>query len=357
MDETVDLLLGRKQNDAAEIEIHFFEFCNLNCSFCGQDHDSTVGMNTIVDKADNVCRFMSKNNKKEFIINSMGGEIFNDLVDDKLFADYEEFATRVNKHAKAIGKTCHFNWVTNLVFTKKDRVRKLIDRLRAKGIENEISTSYDFTGRPLAEIRKGQFYSNLQFFKEEIYTIGFVLTKPSIRNMLRDKDEFFKHLYQEGYTLYFDYYVPEKRSANTLMPSDRDQLQAFLFIAEHYPKVFPIADWINNVENKLTCFSTNKVTILQDGREVTCRYLQYKDGDFKSKVDYNSNSNIIHNWVQEKECMSCEYYGRCSLTCFVQADWTEKETMDICLYKTLYKTLDEWKAVGYGPYNKTDREM
>jgi radical SAM protein with 4Fe4S-binding SPASM domain len=233
----------------------------------------------------------------------------------------------------------------------------LLDKLHAYGIKSELSTSYDFTGRPVNEIKKSVWYKNLRFFHEYIYTIGFVLTKPSIRRMLKDEDEFFKELYASDYTLYFDYYVPEKRMADVLMPSDRDQLQAFLFIAEHYPKVYPVADWIHNQENKLTCFSTNKITILQDGREVTCRYLQYKDGDFKNKVDYSSNDNIIHNWLQEKQCHSCEYFGRCSLTCFVQADWTKKETMDICLYKNLYKTLDQWKASGYGPYNKANRKV
>ena len=48
-EEFLNQILKDKVTDAAEVEIHFFEYCNLACAFCGQDHDSQVGMNTILD--------------------------------------------------------------------------------------------------------------------------------------------------------------------------------------------------------------------------------------------------------------------------------------------------------------------
>ena len=53
MSSYLNKALKSKLPDSTEIELHLFEFCNLNCAFCGQDHDSTVGMNleAAIDKA------------------------------------------------------------------------------------------------------------------------------------------------------------------------------------------------------------------------------------------------------------------------------------------------------------------
>lgn len=339
MDSYLNEILKDKINEQAEIEIHFFEFCNFSCHFCGQDHDDRTGMDTIVEKSVQTNEFIRNSPMKHFIINMMGGELFNDEVPDELFQDYRDFAYEVDQYAKSLGKTCTFNWVTNLSFEKWGRVRHLLFDLKTQGLDTNISTSYDFTGRPVHTIKETIFYKNLERFKDYIYTVGFVLTKPSINFLLRRTDPFFDYLYQ-NYPLYFDYYVPERGSADTLMPSDRDQLNAFLHIAKYYPKVAPVCDWLKNERNKLTCYSTNKITILQDGREVKCRYMKYKPNDFITELDYSSNENIIEAHLDRWDCQSCEYYDKCSFTCFVQADWAAKERMDTCLYKEFYKEIE-----------------
>lgn len=336
-DSILNHILKDKITDSAEIEIHFFEYCNLACAFCGQDHDSLVGMSTVLNKIERVCSFIDGSSMSSFVVNMMGGELFNDEINDSLFADYTEFALAVHSHAAAAGKTTIVNWVTNLVFDNYQRVEQLISTLTLLGVNVNISTSYDFAGRPLTDVKKETFFINLHRFKNHIYTIGFVLTKQAIKRIMQNKDEVFEYLYA-NYPLYFDYYVPERLSQH-MIPSDREHLDVFLYLAEHYPNVAPVSDWVKHEFNKMTCYSLNKLTLLPDGEEVTCRYLKYDEEDFNTPVDYKSNANIIQSHLDTYGCLSCEHYNRCSFRCFVQADWSNRERMDTCLYKEFFNII------------------
>jgi MoaA/NifB/PqqE/SkfB family radical SAM enzyme len=327
-------ILSAKAPDQSEIELHLFEFCNLKCYFCGQNHDDKTGMNLIADKIKPIQEFIQNNHKNKHIINIMGGEIFNDKIQDSLFDEYFNLACEVDRFAKSIGHSCHFNWVTNLVYTKHQRVRDFLNKLRAEGITTKLSTSYDFTGRKNKTWISELFQKNIELFREDIYTVGFVLTKPAIEFMLTQKDEYFEYLYQH-YPLYFDFYVPEA-GANVLMPSDDEILEAYRFVAKNFPQVSPVKELLENDMNKMTCYSLNKLTLLPDNREVKCRYLNYKDGDFKNPVDYKSNDNIILSFVEENQCLSCEWYNKCGFRCFVQADWAKRKSSSTCMFKTFF---------------------
>jgi radical SAM protein with 4Fe4S-binding SPASM domain len=340
MTSYLNQLLERKLPDASEIELHLFELCNLRCHFCGQDHDDRTGFDAILDKVGPVQDFIAKNPKKNHILNIMGGEIFNDELPDSIFGTYAEFAQRVNDFALGSGHKCTFNWVTNLIFNKSDRVKIFLEELDGADIKSNISTSYDFTGRKNSLWNHDVFKKNLETFKNRVFTVGFVLTKPAINSLMTKKDEFFDYIYL-NYPIYFDYYVPEN-GANVLMPSDQDLLDAYLFIAKKYPKISPVKELLENAENKMTCYSLNKLTLLPDGREVKCRYLHYKEGQFKNQIDYNSNENIIQSHLDENECFSCEWYSRCGFRCFVQADWAQRKANEICLFKTFFKEISLW---------------
>jgi radical SAM protein with 4Fe4S-binding SPASM domain len=214
----------------------------------------------------------------------------------------------------------------------------LLEKLRLINFETNLSTSYDFQGRGYAGKINSLFARNLKEFKEYIYTIGFVLTSPAIENFLNNHDPYFEMIYKD-YTLYFDYYVPEENNCDVLMPSDEELYNAFIYTATHYPNIYPVKDWVENLENKMTCYSLNKLTVLPNGEHVTCRYLSYKKGSFENDIEYKSNSNIITSYIDKNECLSCEWYDRCSLRCFVQADWVKREKMDMCLYKKFFNEI------------------
>lgn len=325
-------LLHDKITESTEIELHLFEYCNLSCSFCGQNHKSKEGMDSIVDKASQVIDFMKNSPMQSHTVNIMGGEIFNDDIPESIFLDYERFCTLILEYAKAHDLIVIFNFVTNLIFTKNI---PYVERLLKKFVRANISTSYDFAGRGLDINRMMTFKANLERFKNRVGVVGFVMTRPSLRKLIADKDKYFKEVLYPNFPLYFDWYVPEN-SADKMMPSEQEMLDGLLFMAKQYPNMEPVKSMLENEHNKMTCYSLNKVTILPDGKEVTCRYLEYEEDKFTNKVDYLSNANIIQAHLDRNDCMSCEFYSRCQFRCFVQADWKDQERLPTCFIKTFF---------------------
>lgn len=342
-------ILKDKLPDTTEIELHLFEFCNLSCAFCGQDHDSEVGMTkkSILEKADEVIAFMERSEKQAHTINIMGGEVFNDDVPDSMFDAYLSFYDKVNGWCHSNGHTARFNWVTNLIFTKSQRVFDTISLMRAHTANVFISTSYDFAGRGLNINRALQFEHNLKLFSSWITVVGFVLTKPAIRKIMTRTDKFFDEQLYPNYTLYFDYYVPEL-SADKMMPSEQEMLDCMLYVAEHYPRVYPIKDLLERERNQMTCYSMNKLTLLPDGREVKCRYMEYDSADFLTPIDYSSNENIIQAHMDRSGCLGCSWFDRCSLRCFVQADWARLERLDDCMFREFFNEADRRGLLKHG---------
>lgn len=326
-------LLQSKLPQASEIEHHLFEKCNLNCSFCGQDHDSEVGMESIIEKAHQTVDFITKSDQTSHTVNVMGGEIFNDLIPESVFDDYVEFYNIIDNHCVETNQKVQINFVTNLIFQKN---LPLVEKLFATlGDNARISTSYDFAGRGLDINKMMVFKKNLEHFKDKVGVVGFVLTRPSIRKMLLDKDRYFKEYLYPNFHLYFDWYVPEG-SSDKMLPSEQQMLDALLYVADNYPNISPVKDLLENEENQMTCYSLNKTTILPDGKEVTCRYLQYEPEQFLTPIDYNTNAGIISSHLDRHDCFSCEYYKRCQFRCFVQADWATLERLDTCMFKTFF---------------------
>lgn len=330
-------LLESKLPDASEVELHLFELCNLRCHFCGQDHEDTTGFDLVLDKIPPVKEFIKNNYRTKHIINIMGGEIFNDDLPDSMFESYKILAVETNEYAKQLGHECTFNWVTNLIFKKYTRIEAFFNFLDEKGIKANISTSYDFVGRKNSLWNIDVFSKNLALLKDRVFTVGFVLTKTSIKHLLAKRDPFFDVLY-ENYPLYFDYYVPEN-GANVLMPSDQDILDCYLYIAKNYPKISPVKELLENSENKMTCYSLNKLTLLPNGREVKCRYMDYKPEQFNTTINYDSNENIIEAHLNENQCLSCEWFSRCGFRCFVQADWAKRIKTEKCIFKSFFEEI------------------
>lgn len=331
-EQFLNQLLGPKVSESSEVELHLFEFCNLACSFCGQDHDSTEGMSTIVDKANQVIDFIDASPLKKHTINVMGGEIFNDEIPQSVFEDYMQFYKKIRSFCLARNLQVRFNWVTNLIFHKN---RPHVERLLAHTEDSMLSTSYDFAGRGLDVNRMLQFKKNLEHFEYRIGVVGFVLSRPSIRKLLEDKDRFFREVLYPRFPLYFDWYVPEG-SADKMLPSEKEMLEALRYVADHYPNVAPVKDLLQNEHNTMTCFSLNKVTILPSGREVTCRYLDYQPEQFETPIDHSTNAAIIQAHLDRHDCLSCKWYDRCSFRCFVQADWVGLEREPQCIFKTFF---------------------
>lgn len=328
-------MLDKKIPESSEIQLILFQHCNLSCNFCGQDHKSRTGIDTITQKADEIIKFIKNNIRKSHIVNIMGGEVFNDDLPDHVFNDYKRLIFEVNQYAISTDQIVRFNWATNLIFKNYEKVQKLFADLDKAEITTYISTSYDFFGRKTALWKDELFKANVEYFSDRIKTINFVLTRPAIQYMINEKDEYFDYLYSK-FHIFFEYFQPEKNS-DLLMPTDDELLEMFLFLAKKYPNVSPINDWLKNDQNRMTCYGLNSMTLLPDGKKARCRYLSYKEGDFKHKVNYQNNGEIVQAFMAENECLSCEWYNRCSMRCFVQADWSKRQKSQRCIFKTFFE--------------------
>lgn len=338
-EETLRNILGFKQPKRTEIEVSFFQLCGLRCGFCWQDHDDPQGLETIVDKADTVISYIKnwKYLKDTIAVTMTGGELFQDNFDENFIDNYFLFMKKVSDEFK--NKNIQFTLISNLNFNPETRskVFNLLQKSKINGIDAKIGTSWDPTGRPLND----SFEKNLNFFKEFIIGVTLVLTKPSIHNLLRKENTYFEYIYK-NFTIDFDYYVPTEY-ADKMMPSDWELLNVFRMFIKKYPKMPTIESWLMGDVNSISCGNLNKITILPDGSLVPCRQLDYSSDEFETPIHKESNSDIIEKYLNKYNCLSCEFFNKCTLSCFVMNDhksYTGKEELDRCLYKILFEEIN-----------------
>jgi len=41
-------------------------------------------------------------------------------------------------------------------------------------------------------------------------------------------------------------------------------------------------------------------------------------------MDIHDNAGMMQTYIDEEGCLTCEYFQKCGLRCFVQADWRNR---------------------------------
>jgi radical SAM protein with 4Fe4S-binding SPASM domain len=349
MSNLAQLVLTRKRDVNQEYTLHLFEKCNLTCGFCWQDHTAAIGIDTVVEKAAIACGMVDKDSHPAFTFNIMGGEIFDDSIfNDKLTQDYIELVKIIHAHVVAKGKRAHFNLVTNLVTEQPDRVESMINTMRDFGASVELCTSYDAKGR-FNKQQLALFKQNVERLRPYITCVSMLLTKPVINNLVADRDEYFKYLYEQGFYIYFDYYSPAEDHM-VMAPSDKDLLRAFYYLVDNYPNVHPIKEWINNTNNYMSCRTSQ--LILPDGTTCTCGNLVADNSHvitfFKAPISRNDNDAIEDSFINQWNCIECEYFNRCTLGCFTQHAFAKRGQMKECPFKLTFDKIVYNKVVDVG---------
>lgn len=327
-------MLKSKRDTRAEFMITLFEKCNLSCAFCWQDHNSIEGLNTVRSKVQVLVAAARNNPNPVMLFNLMGGELFaDDIFDDALYADYLYLITETNKQIIELGKSCEFTCCTNLIFDNVDKVQQLLLDLRLAGVKIKFTTSFDFTGR-FNQANKRTFMRNVKSFKQDIVNLSVVLTAPNIAGILRDTDEEFKELYAAGYKIYMDHYSPE-HNAKVMTPSDKQLYEVFCFLIDAYPNTYPVNDWITNHTNGLSCKSS--LMVLPSGQIKSCSAVPDAHTiTFFKNPDRLDNSSMEMSFMQQMGCTSCEYFGRCSLGCFMLHYFKARDELNECVYKMVF---------------------
>jgi radical SAM protein with 4Fe4S-binding SPASM domain len=336
----MDILLRNKREDEQEYTIHLFEYCNLRCGFCWQNHENETGLDTVLEKLEPIEKFFQKETKKKVVFNVMGGEIFSpDIFDENLLHTYKLFVEGIKSLSVKYQISVRINWVSNMVTDKVHLIDSLMLHSEKSGIFSSLVTSYDAKGRfNINEFL--QFKKTVDYFGDRIKNFSMLLTKQNIQHILKNKDPYFKYLYSEGKEIYFDYYMPDQH-AKIQAPSDTELLEVFKFTIDNYPNVQPIRGWLENDANKLSCRSSKLV--LEDGTMCMCGNLvseETKINIYKSPIHKDSNVDIEQSFLNKYDCLSCEYFTRCGLGCFMQHDYKFREELDECVYKLTHRYID-----------------
>lgn len=338
-------ILKDKAPPYTEIELSFFELCNLHCRFCWQDNYNPTGTTTIVEKAKIVIDYLKKEEAKlqpNIQVHMLGGELFEDSND--YYNDYFTFISTIAEYCKSVlpEKHMRFVFLTNMNWQKEETLQKVdtfLNKLRAADYKFVLTTSWDPTGRPLKGNTETAFHRNITHFKADLSEITFVLTKQTIKKLLDDQNEYLDLLVQQGFNIDYDYYMPTTW-ADSMMPSDWELLNAFRYMIKKWPHIDKLSPWTKaECDGYLTCGSLNKITILPDGTITNCRHLNYNQKDFETEIFNESNSDIILKYISKRECMSCPHFKECPLSCFVMSDHKKYEgnrELSQCFYRILF---------------------
>lgn len=341
-----ELLLDKKRDPEQEYTLHLFEYCNLRCAFCWQDHENKVGIETVTEKLVPIEKFLQSEKRDSVVFNAMGGEVFApEIFDSNLLQAYKELTLGIKNLGLKYNKKVKINWVSNLVTNKYEQIEDLFAYSKSIDVEAILVTSYDPRGRfNINDFL--QFKRSMEYFGDQIKCISMLLSAPNIEYLLKDKDPYFKFLYESGRYIYFDYYSPDE-SAEVQSPTDQELYNFFKFLIDNYPNVDPVNSWIKNDSNYMTC-RTSKL-VLNDGTMCQCGNLVQDEKVikfYKTELQPNDNTKIENNFLEKYNCASCEYLNRCGLGCFMSHDYKFREELDECVYKLTHRYIDNVRLRG-----------
>jgi hypothetical protein len=325
----------------AEIVVNLFDHCNMRCVFCPQDHTDTLGLSRaeILSKIDPIVAFVNANPSKEFAFHIMGGELFQDELIDAGFLDYySEFIAELLNLCDET-KDLQFNFVTNFVFSRTDEVRAFCTKHNLK-----LAVSYDPTGR-FNKAQLAVFKDNIVSMKDQVRMIGCTMTKSSIRMMLDEGDPYFDYLYS-NFACDWDYLLPGTELLHPMMPAESELLDFYKLLIDKYPLCINIHTFVSDpadgISNAMPCTRGNSFTIFSDNSVPKgCSGTVI----LKNKTTQNLGGvDIIEKFLDDRNCFQCEYYKRCTFSCFVHNDYKDMvRDVDGCVYKEAFKYADDKK--------------
>jgi radical SAM protein with 4Fe4S-binding SPASM domain len=310
-----------KRANTGEIIVTLFEFCNLSCKFCNQDHDSLEGVKTIAEKVDVVKKVIMQTPREKYSIHFMGGEVFADALPLHVYTDYQYVCHELNSWATEQDIELEICFTSNMVFDNMDDLDEFLHISNPK-----ILTSFD----PAARFNNDTFEifkRNVKKYKDHIKSVNIIMTKPTINKFMKGDVEFFDYLY-DNFDVYFDYYTPEKNMA-MFIPNDVMLRDFMLYMLEHYPKALPFADYTSKIKKQMSCMDT--VTIMPDNSFGNCTILLK---DFKNVT--TTKQDMEQEWFKQYSCLTCPHFQYCSMGCFLSNHMQSFRTQETCWLSEVY---------------------
>lgn len=336
-------ILWHKRSIAAEIELTLFENCDINCSFCGHSKESTLGMTfeEMFSKMATIEEFVKTvDSDIEFVnLHMLGGELFQDRLlsnsELNMLGHYFDLSIEFKRICEIYGKVPRVLFVTSNLSKYPEKILDFLIALNEK-VVTRLIVSYDLSGRPITS----QYRKNIEVFRDYISNINMVSTKPSIKKLISQKNEYFDYLYC-NFVVYMDDFLPDKES-EYLIPSDDDLLALMNYCYKNYPNVLPFAESVTAIEESndrvvsISGSTFNKCTILPSGEKTNYVWKRHTEDNFIHSLDLMDNSNMLHTMLIGNNCLSCEYFDSCHLRCPVLWSWKNRERSEGCVNKKFY---------------------
>jgi MoaA/NifB/PqqE/SkfB family radical SAM enzyme len=322
----IDILVDKK-GERKEAHLILFEYCNLRCSFCHQDHDSIEGIDQIQLKVETL--IANTDPDDYYIINITGGELFLDVFDDNVFEEYYKAGKTLLTHFKRV----KLSFGTNLVYEATDRVAALLERLKEHG-DVSLATSYDPAGRFTGDSKK-TFFKNLEILKEYVHTVNVVITKQNIETILKGQEGPEFGYLCDNYNVYFDHYIPSELYTQH-QPTEDLIGQLYLVLNEKYPNSYPLKAWKQNHFNSTTCRSTKIVN--KSNVVTTCWSEAGKDSILDEGEGLAAKQKAEEAFIERYDCLACEYYSRCGLRCFLHHSFVAEDNSP-CRVKEMFDVI------------------
>jgi hypothetical protein len=155
-------------------------------------------------------------------------------------------------------------------------------------------------------------------------------------------DSYFEYLYS-FFPCHWDHLLVADDYSEILdnqMPTERQIKEFYIHLVDNYPRVLNVEQFLTRgTVQKMSCTRGNSLTIFSDN--------SIPPGCSGSIITKNSNagftgdSKIVHNFIDSNECLSCEYYSRCNLTCFINNDYKNLvKDPSGCPYKGVFEYVE-----------------
>ncbi|WPU65629.1 hypothetical protein [Peredibacter starrii] len=335
-------VLGNKKPRVAEIELTLFENCDVNCTFCAHEKSSVIGMKTeeMLSKIPLIENFLDEIDSDVEMVNLhlVGGELLQDrLIDgvDDFLARYELLISEYQRICERRQIEPRIILVSNMLTTKSDVVIKWLEKLN-ETVFVRLIASFDPFGRPLTK----QYFLNLKIFRQFISNINVVVTKEAIRELKKGNEQF-DRLYQE-FPIFMDDFLPDVETSR-MIPSDEEYLEYLELVVKKYPKLLPFGEAISKVltqsPNEIQFTTFNKCNILPNNKVTNYLWERHPPESFVTEVNYQDNSNMLYRFIEENQCLSCEYYQSCPLRCPVSWSWKDRVRSKGCVNKRFFDSL------------------
>lgn len=347
MSKIFDNFYGKQ--DTLEVCLILFDKCNLHCKFCFENHTHIISTQEVIEVGDKLIPqledvIIKRPYLKKFVFRLWGGELFMDGISDDYFIAYKELIDNIRFWCHSNDYECEFCFSSNLVFTKIDRVKSLIE----SNEDTYIATSYDPVARFHTKAIEDIWWNNVEIFNPKVISI--TLTKPAIEKYITT--DILTRL--SKYEIYPEYYIYNK-DWEIYAPTGEELFEFFKYCYENDINIPELKSIINNYNTKSGgryCYCFNSCSFIKGKLVFSCLL---RSGTMSMLPEYGmtleecyDNDNVTKKQfniaTSRLKCLSCKYYKFCRLPCMASRMHKESEKTK-CHLKLFYDWLENVNKV------------